>query len=163
MPRNPRCVEPGLAYHVTQRGVNRQSVFFSHVDRLTYLALASSNAADCNVRIFAWCLMTNHVHLVLEAGRENSLAIFFRRVHCRYAKCLNARRSRTGHLWQNRYYSCALGPTHLWPVIGYVEANPVRAGLIEEGAAYPWPAHGRQADQKPPLLNPKRGRSRLPP
>jgi putative transposase len=138
MPRKPRAVEAGLTYHITQRGVDRNNVFFSHGDRLTYLALASSNVADCEIRIFAWCLMTNHVHLVIEAGRRDALAVFFRRVNGRYAQYLNARRGRTGHLWQNRFYSCPVGPTHLWRALTYVEANPVRAGIVEEADAYPW-------------------------
>jgi putative transposase len=66
-------VEAGFIYHVTQRGVNRQDVFFSRGDRSTYLTLAADNAADCEVRILAWCLMSNHVHWVIQAGRKNSL------------------------------------------------------------------------------------------
>ena len=138
MPRNARCVQSGLTYHVTQRGVDRKDVFFSHGDRTTYLALAALTAADCQIRILAWCLMTNHVHWVIEAGEKHSLATFFRRVHGRYAQYLNARRGRTGHLWQNRFFSCPLGPTHIWRALRYVEANPTRAGLVENNEDYRW-------------------------
>jgi putative transposase len=148
MPRNARCVESELVYHVTQRGVNRQDVFFSHADRTTYLALAEANTADCQVRVFAWCLMSNHVHWVLEAGRANSLAVFFRRVNGRYAQYLNARRRRTGHLWQNRFFSCPVGPTHLWHTLRYVEGNPVRAGLMEVNEAYRGRVLGRMAKDR---------------
>jgi putative transposase len=138
MPRNSRCVEPGLYYHVTQRGVDGAPVFFSHADRLAYLCLAQANVEDCEIRAFAYCLMTNHVHWVVSAGRADSLAVFFRRVHGRYAQYLNARRDRTGHLWQNRFFSCPLGPTHLWRTLRYVELNPVRAGLVDKSADYKW-------------------------
>lgn len=138
MPRNARCVEPGIPYHVTQRGVDRKDVFFSCADRQTYLSLAQSNLKDCQIRVYAWCLMTNHVHWVVAPGRPDSLAIFFRRVHGRYAQYLNPRRERTGHLWQNRFFSCPVGPTHLWRTLRYVEGNPSRAGLIRHGIDYRW-------------------------
>jgi putative transposase len=82
--------------------------------------------------------MTNHVHWVVTPGRAESLAIFFRRVHGRYAQYLNARRNRTGHLWQNRFFSCPLGPTHLWRTLRYVEANPIRAGLTTRSEDHRW-------------------------
>ena len=106
MPRNPRCVLPGVAHHVTQRGVNREDVFYSHRDRETYLTLVQDQRNDAGVRILGWCLMTNHVHWVVVPEQEDSLAVLFRRVNGRYAQYLNAGRRRTGHLWQNRYFSC---------------------------------------------------------
>ena len=135
MPRNARVVWPGLPYHVTQRGTNGQTVFYSVADRKTYLYLLRANLEDCNVRILAFCLMSNHVHWIIVPGTEDSLARLFRRVHGRYAQYLNARRQRNGHLWQNRFYSCPLGETHLWTALRYVELNPVRAGLVEAPTA----------------------------
>ena len=86
MPRNARCVEPGLAYHVTQRGSNRQRVFFSASDYRMYLSLLREQIAYAEVRVLAYCLMTNHVHLVVVPERADSLAVLFRRVHGRYAQ-----------------------------------------------------------------------------
>jgi putative transposase len=157
MPRKSRCVEAGVAHHVTQRGVDRQDVFFSHGDHLTYLSLIEENLASCGVRALAWCLMRNHVHWIVVPESEDSLAVLFRRVHGRYAQYLNARRSRTGHLWQNRFFSCPLGRSHLWTALRYVEWNPIRAGLVENADEYRWssaaahcsgPAHesGRMLD-----------------
>ena len=114
---------------MTQRGTNRQRVFFTDSDRATYLRLMSQNLEDAGVRILAWCLMSNHVHFVAVAERDDSLSVLMRRVHGRYAQMVNARRLRSGHLWQNRFYSCALSPTHLRRALCYVERNPVRAGL----------------------------------
>ncbi len=138
MPRNARCVEPGQPYHITQRGIDRKDVFFSRADRQTYLTLAQANLKHCEIRVYAWCLMTNHVHWVVSPGTPDSLAVFFRRIHGRYAQYLNPRRNRTGHLWQNRFFSCPIGPTHLWRTLRYVEANPVRAGLAHRSPGYRW-------------------------
>jgi putative transposase len=138
MPRNQRCVLPGQAYHITQRGTNRQRVFFTDSDRSTYLRLMAHNLEDAGGRILAWCLMTNHVHFVAVAEREDSLSVLLRRVHGRYAQMLNARRLRSGHLWQNRFYSCALSASHLRRALAYVEGNPVRAGLVERAELYRW-------------------------
>ncbi|MBC7924344.1 MAG: transposase [Bryobacteraceae bacterium] len=89
------------------------------------------NVAQAGLRILAYCLMDNHIHLVCVPEAEDSLAICLRRTHGRYAQYLNARKQRSGHLWQNRFYSCPLDEKHLWTALRYVELNPVRAGLVE--------------------------------
>jgi len=94
--------------------------------------------------------MTNHVHLVALPAREDSLSIMFRRVHGRYAQYYNARSGRSGHLWQNRFFACALGASHLWAALAYVERNPVRAGMVDRAGDYPWSsaaAHLTGADE----------------
>jgi putative transposase len=136
--RNARCILPGLPYHVTQRGTNRQKVFFSTAHRKTYLSLIARHLEDAGVRVLAFCLMSNHVHWVLVPERADSLAVLFRRVHGAYAQSVNAGLGRSGHLWQNRFYSCPLSERHLWVALRYVEANPVRAGLVADAAAYRW-------------------------
>ncbi len=138
MPRNARCVEPGLAYHVTQRGSNRQRVFFCASDYRMYLSLVRGELEDAGVRVLAYCLMTNHVHWVVVAGRADSLAVLFRRVHGRYAQYLNTRRHRSGHLWQQRYFSCPLSDSHLWIALRYVEQNPCRAMMVRFPEEYRW-------------------------
>ncbi len=138
MPRRNRCLLPGVACHITQRGVDRRATFSFDQDRQTYLGLLRANLADAQVSILAYCLMTNHVHLIAVPEREDSLAVLFRRVHGRYAQYYNTRSGRTGHLWQNRFFACALGRDHLWPAIAYVERNPVRAGLSAHPGEYQW-------------------------
>lgn len=138
MSRNARCILPGLAYHVTQRGTNRQRVFFSATHRKTYLGLLERNCPDAGVRVLAYCLMSNHVHLVVVPERADSLAVLFRRVHGAYAQAVNAGLGRSGHLWQNRFYSCPLSESHLWIALRYVEANPVRAGVAARPEQYRW-------------------------
>jgi len=129
---------PGVACHITQRGVDRRETFSSEEDRLTYLRLVRENLSDAGVALLGWCLVTNHVHLVALPAQEASLSVLLRRVHGRYAQYYNARAGRTGHLWQNRYFACVLAPTHLWTALLYVEQNPLRAGLVRRAAAYPW-------------------------
>ncbi len=138
MPRNARIVVPGLAHHVTQRGTDRQIVFHTRNDRHVYLRLLKENSDRAGLRILAYCLMTNHVHLIAVPQEEDSLAVALRRTHGRYAQYSNARRLRSGHLWQNRFYSCPLDGEHLWAALGYVERNPVRAGIVAAAAEYEW-------------------------
>lgn len=127
-----------MPYHITQRGVDRRETFSTDTDRFTYLKLLRYNLADAEVRLLAWCLMTNHVHLIAVPKREDSLAVLLRRVQGRYAQYYNACYDRTGHLWQNRYYACALGGTHLRRALIYAESNPVRAGLVARPEQYRW-------------------------
>src|SRR5262249_52727427 len=126
MKRRNRCVLPEIPCHITQRGVDRREVFSTDQDRHTYLRLIQENLNDAAVRVLGYCLMSNHVHLVAVPAREDSLSILLRRVHGRYAEYYNARTGRSGHLWQNRFFACMLGPTHLWAALAYVERNPVR-------------------------------------
>jgi putative transposase len=138
MPRRNRCIVSGLPCHVTQRGVDRRETFSEDADRRTYLGLLQQNLPDADVQLLGWCLMSNHVHLILIPGREDSLAVLLRRVHGRYAQYYNARHGRSGHLWQNRFFACALSRSHLWTALAYVDNNPVRAGLVNLAAEYSW-------------------------
>ncbi len=138
MPRRPRAVVPGVAHHITQRGNNRQPVFFSPDDRRLYLALLARHAPRCGARILAYCLMSNHVHLVAVPERESSLAAALGRTHSEYALALNRVEGRTGHVWQNRFFSCPLDRDHLLQAVRYVDANPVRAGLVRAAWDWPW-------------------------
>ena len=138
MPRNARLVVPGVAHHLTQRGTNRQTIFFTRADRRVYLDLLALHSREAGLRIVAYCLMLNHIHLIAIPERESSMAVALRRVHGRYAQYLNARTQRSGHLWQNRFFSCPLRQDHLWTAIRYVEQNPVRARLAARPEEYAW-------------------------
>ncbi len=124
--------------HITQRGVDGRDVFSCDQDRGTYLRLLRNNLGDAQTSVLAWCLMNNHVHLVAIPQREDSLAVLLRRVQGRYSQYFNTRAGRTGHLWQNRFFACILGPEHLWAALRYVERNPVRAGLVVWAGEYAW-------------------------
>jgi putative transposase len=138
MARFARVVAIGTAHHVTQRGVDQQRVFFTDADRNIYLDCLTKYCAQARARVLAYCLMSNHVHLVMIPEEAQSLAVAMRRTHARYALYLNARRDRTGHLWQNRFYSTALDEEHLWAALRYVERNPVRANLTGRAEEYKW-------------------------
>jgi putative transposase len=148
MPRLARIVVPGSPHHVTQRGTDRQTVFFSRADRRVYLELLANKAQETETRILAYCLMPNHIHLIAVPEQADSLAVCLRRVHGRYAQYLNARRLRTGHLWQNRFYSCPLDERHLWTALRYVELNPVRAGFVSSAERYAWSSARAHASGK---------------
>src|SRR5450432_329262 len=142
MPRNSRCIAPGLPYHITQRGTDRQKVFFSVADRAMYLRLIRENLEDAGVRVLAYCLMTNHVHFVAVPDRADSLAVLFRGANGRYAQAVNIRRGRSGHLWQARFYTCPMAERHLWIGLRYVESNPCRAGLTARPEDYRYSSAG---------------------
>ena len=125
-------------HHVTQRGNGRRVVFETDNDRLVYLGLLQQHAKLQRLAILGYCLMPNHVHLVVVPERDASLRTALRNAHGRYAAYLNARQASSGHVWQGRYYSCPLGEDHLWAALRYTERNPVRAGMVGDAAEFPW-------------------------
>lgn len=138
MPRRPRFVEPGLPHHITQRGNNRETVFLSNSDRQLYLRIVKYRLDLHQIRPLAWCLMTNHIHLVAIPSTPESLGLALGQAHSQYALELNRVQDRVGHLWQNRFFSCSLEAGHLWRAIRYVELNPVRAQMVKEAWEWPW-------------------------
>lgn len=138
MPRNARVVIPGVAHHVTQRGNNRQDVFFVETDRQVFLQYLREAAQRFVLQLEGYCLMTNHIHLVVTPAREDSLALALKRVNQLYAQYVNRLHGRSGHVWQNRFFSCPLDPEHLGRVLIYVERNPVRARLCRDAWQWPW-------------------------
>jgi putative transposase len=138
MPRVARVVVPGLPYHVTQRGNNRQDVFFVDDDRRFYLELLKEHAHSYGLAVVGYCLMSNHVHLVVTPGETDTLAKAIGRTHFIYAQYINRLHGRSGHLWQGRFYSCALDEQHCWAALCYVERNPVRARLVARAWQYAW-------------------------
>jgi putative transposase len=129
---------PGMPCHITQRGNNQQDVFFVDDDRRVYLELLRKAAEQFGLAVHGYCLMTNHVHLLATPVREDSLAKAVGRTHLAYAQYVNRRHGRSGHLWQNRFYSCLLDEDHYWAALHYVERNPVRARLVRLPWRYPW-------------------------
>ena len=129
MPRIARVVAAGAPHHVTQRGNARQPVFFCDHDRPSYLALLAEWNRRCGVQLLGYCLMTNHVHLVVVPATERSLAKAIGRTHYLYTRYVNHCRQRSGHLWQNRFFSTVLDRDHLVVALRYVDLNPVRARL----------------------------------
>jgi putative transposase len=142
MPRVARIVVADCPHHVTQKGNSGQDIFFSDDDRRVFLGLLSRYARECAVAIEGYCLMTNHVHLIATPATEKSLARAMGRLNFRYAQYVNRVHGRTGHLWQNRFFSCALDDAHFWAALLYVEQNPSRAGIAPVSPQYPWSSAG---------------------
>jgi putative transposase len=113
-------------------------VFEDDEDRRTYLRFLQQYATRRGLAIWAYCLMTDHVHLVVVPEREDSLAKGLRDAHTVYAMRFNTRTGLSGHVWQGRFYSCVLDEAHLWAAVRYVERNPVRAGMVKHAEDYPW-------------------------
>jgi putative transposase len=138
MPRVARFVLPSVPHHVTQRGNRRGRVFYSDADHRTYLSWLREYTTEHEVDVLAYCLMSNHTHLVLVPAARNSLHLALRRLHLRYAQRVNRAHDWRGHLWQGRYFASVLDESYLWAAIRYVELNPVRAGMVERAEDYPW-------------------------
>ena len=138
MPRAARIVVPGAMHHITHRGNNRQDVFFVDDDRRAYLDLLRQQSGRFGFVVEGYCLMTNHIHIVGTPADEESLGKAFGRTHFMYTQYANRRHERSGHIWQNRFFSCALDAPHGWNALAYVELNPVRAGIVRRAWHYPW-------------------------
>ena len=138
MARLSRIVIPGVAHHVAQRGNRRLPIFFSDDDRAAYLALVAQGIAAAGVRCLAWCLMDNHVHLVLVPEDEDGLRAALGEAHRRYTSHVNAREGWSGYLFQGRFASYPMDDAHLVAAIRYVENNPVAAGLVAEAGDWRW-------------------------
>lgn len=138
MPRLARIVFAGVPHHITQRGNRREDVFFVEEDYHTYLDWLSHYSQQHQLEILAYCLMTNHIHLVAVPAHESSLQQVFKPLHMRYAQRINRIRKWRGHFWQGRYYSSPMDERYMWSAIRYVERNPVRARMVREAEDYPW-------------------------
>ena len=138
MARLPRVVIPGIPHHVTQRGNGRRQTFFNDDDYALYRDLLGEAARRAHVAVWAYCLMPNHVHVILVPEDEDGLRRTFADLHRRYTGYINARNRTTGHLWQGRFGSVAMDEAHLWHGLRYVSLNPVRAGLVKRAKDWRW-------------------------
>lgn len=138
MSRVARVVAPGFPHHVTQRGNRRADVFEVDEDREAYLRFLKKYADRHGLAVWAYCLMSNHIHLIVVPDKEESLGHAMRDTHTVHAMRFNERTQLTGHVWQGRFYSCPLDEQHLWAAVRYVERNPVRAGMVDRAEEYAW-------------------------
>ncbi len=138
MARLARIVIPDVPHHVTQRGNRRLPVFFSDDDRHAYLALLA-RACEANGTVcLAWCLMDNHIHLILVPKTEDGLRATLAEAHRRYSRRINFREGWRGFLFQGRFGSYPMDDAHLMAVVRYVENNPVVAGMVKHAEEWPW-------------------------
>jgi REP-associated tyrosine transposase len=138
MARLARVVVPGMPHHVIQRGNRRQETFFCDDDYQAYLDLMAQWCGEHKVKVWAYCLMPNHVHLIVVPKTEDGLRRAIGEAHRRYTRRVNFREQWRGHLWQGRFASFVLDEPHLLACARYVELNPVRAGLTTAPSKYRW-------------------------
>ncbi len=138
MARMARVVVPGVPHHVTQRGNRRQTVFFCDKDYETYIELVSKYCLIEKVGVWAYCLMPNHVHLILNPENDSGLARAIGEAHRRYTRYVNFRENWKGYLWQGRFASFPMDEKYLHMAVRYVELNPVKAGLVDSPEQWKW-------------------------
>jgi putative transposase len=147
MPRTARIVIADTPHHVIQRGHNKQPVFFDAEDYETYLRVLRKWIEEFNVRIHGYCLMTNHVHLVLDPGSDvHSLAKVMKRVSGKFTRRFNGIHDRTGTLWESRFKSSPIQTAeYLLTCCRYIDMNPVNAGMVKHPADYRWSSFRQKA------------------
>ena len=138
MPRAARIVLPGEVHHISQHGNNREDVFFDDEDREVYLETLGEQAEKFGLTLLGYCLMPNHVHILGVPEEEASLAKTLGSTHLLYTQHINRAYERSGHLWQQRFRSCAMDEDHFWAALRYIERNPVRSELAESPWEYAW-------------------------
>jgi putative transposase len=151
MPRTLRLILPGVAVHIIQRGNNRVACFKEDSDYLVYLAQLRQLSEKYECAVHAYCLMTNHVHLLVTPSRAGACTGLMRDLGQRYVQYFNRRHDRSGTLWEGRYRSCVVESSRY--VLGcyrYIELNPVRAAMVHHPSSYLWSSYavnsGMRAD-----------------
>lgn len=139
MPRRPRILIDGMAVHIVQRGVDRAATFFDAEDYLLYLELLREASELFNLQVHAYCLMTNHIHLLLTPAEAADLSPAMKRLTQIYVQRINRRYNRTGPLWSGRYKASLVGSErYLIGCYRYIELNPVRAKMVAHPSDYAW-------------------------
>ncbi len=145
MPRGARLDYPGTLHHVIFRGIGGCVIVEDNADRQDFVKRMSRLAEGTATVIYAWALMTNHVHILLRSGKEG-LPLYMRKLLSGYAQYFNRRHHRVGHLFQNRYKSIICEEeAYFQKLVAYIHLNPLRAGMVaslHELEQYPWCGHG---------------------
>jgi putative transposase len=150
MSRTARVVIPDLTVHIVQRGHDRRRCFFAEADHFAYLDLLGTFAPRLGCSVHAYCLMTNHIHLLVTPHAPDSCAQLMKNVGQRYVQQINLRLGRTGTLWEGRYHSCLVASErHALACYRYIECNPVRPGMVSCAAEYPWSSYRANVHGEP--------------
>jgi len=150
MPRRARIMLPGIAVHVVQRGNNQGDCFFRDEDRDFYLFHLSRLLSRAHCRLHSYCLMTNHVHLLLTAAKADGCALLMKGIGQLYAQYINKRYGRSGYLWQGRFKSCLVqSEEYVLACYRYIELNPLRAGIARRPDEYRWSSYAANATGGP--------------
>jgi putative transposase len=137
MPRIARIVGVEYPHHIVQRGNNKEKVFLDREDFLKYLSLLERYSTEKEVMILVYCLMANHVHLLVRPFGEKTLSKMMQGITLCYTQYFNRKYRRTGRLWECRYHSTIIDEDkYLWTVSRYIENNPVRVGVVKKAEDY---------------------------
>ncbi|MGE5654688.1 MAG: transposase [Bacillota bacterium] len=141
MSRSKRIEYPGAVYHVTTRGDNREPIFINDYDRREYLRLLTRAKREHRIKLYGYCLMSNHTHLCLQT-EDVPLSKVMHSLNHLYALYFNQRHGRVGHLFQERYFAkLCLDDKYLLTMLAYIDWNPVNGGLVSDPKDYPWSSH----------------------
>jgi len=156
MPRTARIVLPNTPHHVVQRGHNKQPVFLEEDDYESYLRILRKWTGEFGVKVYGYCLMTNHVHLVLDPGSDvHSLAKAMKRASGRFTRRINRLHVRSGTLWESRFKSSPIQTAeYLLACCRYIDLNPVSAGMVMNPGEYRWSSfHQKTRDSDNAWIN----------
>lgn len=138
MSRQARVVIPDVPLYVTQRGNRKENLFYDDLDKEYYIKCFMYYKKKYRVKLYAWCLMDNHVHFIVEPTNKKGLSKLFGALNTKYVKYFNKKYEMNGRLFGDRFYSCVLDEDHFFEAIRYVELNPYRAKLESEVGNYFW-------------------------
>ena len=149
MPRKARVIVPGMPHHIVQRGHNRNVVFVEEADYQYYLDNLAEWKAALGLKVYSYCLMTNHVHLIVEAGEcVGAISELMKRLAGRQTRWVNKLERRTGSLWESRYKVSPIDTDeYLLQCCRYVELNPVKAGMVAKPEDYLWSSYAARIDE----------------
>ena len=140
---------PGVAVHIIQRGNNRAACFAAESDYLTYLATLRVLARRHECKVHAYCLMTNHVHLLVTPATDEACGLLMRDLGRTYVGYFNRRHARTGTLWEGRFRSSLTeSAEYVLACYRYIEMNPVRAGMVARPGEYPWSSYAANSGMR---------------
>ncbi len=149
MARLPRLTLPGFPHHVIQRGNNRQAIFATAADYRALLHILGENAGKFEVAIHAYVLMSNHFHLLATPQTSDGLPKMMQALGRSYVRYFNESQRRTGTLWEGRYKSTLIqSERYLLTCMTYIDLNPVRGGLVDQAADYPWSSYLHYVGQR---------------
>jgi len=155
MPRHARSIIANVPYHIIHRGNNKQTIFFSDDDCLSLLGIIREAKGKYRCKVYAYCMMSNHIHLLIEPLIREHLALFLKLIAQKYAQHVNYFYKRTGTLWEGRFKSSPVSmDNYLLACCRYIEMNPVRAGLVSSPEEYRWSSYrGKTGIVKDELLD----------
>jgi putative transposase len=139
MARGSRLVLDNCSYHIMARGNQKQVTFIEEADFLKYIELLKHYKAKYRFRLYGYCLMPNHIHLILEVKNGSDLGKIMQGLNQTYTIWFNEKYKKVGHLWQGRYKSMVIQKNkYMLDCLEYVELNPLRANLVRTPSEYPW-------------------------